>query len=91
MQSQSNIEVHSLPCPPAAEVKEALAKLPPGLPAVLYSLAELADTGGSGQFKVVLDERQHPAISVLAAELSDFQGPALCISIPGASDRQEFH
>lgn len=72
-----------LPCPPAAAIAAALAaQHARGLEA-LCDIAEVAEAAGAAALELWLDARQHPAQSMLLPGLAAFQGPAICVSIPG--------
>ena len=79
----SNMETLDWPCPSSATLAREAAQLPKDVAAVLYSVAELADAAAAERYEVLLDEREHPAQSLLQHEFSEYQGPALCFIIPG--------
>ena len=84
----SNMETLDWPCPSSATLAREAAQLPKDVAAVLYSVAELADAAAAERFEVLLDEREHPAQSLLQHEFSEYQGPALCFIIPGEAPQR---
>lgn len=75
--------MNAWPCPGRDAVAGALSKLPEALSCILYSIADLADAGGAERIRVHLDQRHHPSKSLLQHDFADFQGPAICVTIPG--------
>jgi len=73
-----------LPCAPAAMLAPLLASAAEdGVSHALHDIAEVADAVGAETMEVTLDCRQHGGDSVLLPGLADFQGPAICITLPG--------
>jgi sacsin len=72
-----------VPCPDASLLAQPQATAPEAAAAALWDLAGLADAAGADTLEVVLDARQHPTQSLLQPGLAVFQGPALCVNIPG--------
>ena len=70
-------------CLSASEVAAALAEEQAQASSVLWDIVEFADAAGAESLHVMLDCRQHGQQSLLQPGLSGFQGPALCIAIPG--------
>ena len=71
-----------LRCQSAAEAKASLLRGSDGCSA-LWDIAELADAAGAQSLEVVLDCRRHGEQSLLLPGLAPFQGPAVCVAIPG--------
>lgn len=71
-----------LRCHSAQEARDALLGGSDGASA-LWDVAELADAAGAESLEVVLDCRRHGEQSLLLPGLAPFQGPAVCIAIPG--------
>lgn len=69
-------------CPSASAVAQE-AEGPTAFAEALWDLAVVADAAGAEALEVVLDLRQHAAQSLLQPGLAGFQGPALCIHVPG--------
>ena len=73
-----------LPCPSAAQVAAALADA--GHEGhLLLDLLAAADGLGARAAHFVLDERRHGTQSLLSPALAPFQGPALCLYLPGVT------
>lgn len=76
-----------LPCVPSSVLAPLLAKEKGGgAEHLLADIAELADAAGAETLEITLDERQHGQESLLLLGLAGFQGPAICISLPGAQN-----
>ncbi len=75
-----------LACMPASALAPMLgADWGAGPSHILADIAEAADAAGAGTLEITLDERQHGQESLLLPGLAGFQGPAICITLPGAS------
>lgn len=73
-----------LPCAPASMLAPLLTSAAEdGVTHALHDIAELADAVGAETMEVTLDCRLHGRDSVLLPGLADFQGPAICITLPG--------
>jgi sacsin len=72
-----------MPCERAPAVAAALAGEDAAAPCVLWDIAEFADAVGAEALDITLDCRAHGQQSLLVPGLAGFQGPAICISIPG--------
>ena len=79
----SKVKTEPLACPSKDALQALLTKLPAGVEGLIYSVAEIAERGGGKRLEVFLDQRRHPAVSLLQPGLADSQGPALCFNIPG--------
>ncbi len=72
-----------LPCAPASMIAPLLSAAAEDTVHALLDIAELADAMGAETMEVTLDYRQHGVESLLLPGLADFQGPAICITLPG--------
>ena len=73
-----------LPCAPASVLAPLLADAVEDMTHALFDIAELADAVRCETMEVTLDCRQHGTESLLLPGLAEFQGPALCVMLPGA-------
>lgn len=73
-----------LPCAPASMLAPLLAAAAEDMTHTLFDIAELADAVRCETMEVTLDYRQHGTESLLLPGLAEFQGPALCVMLPGA-------
>ncbi len=80
----STDHTQQLPCPAASSLAAALASQRTRGVEALFDIAEVAEAAGASRMDVWLDARRHPAQSLLQPGLAEFQGPAVCVSIPGA-------
>lgn len=73
-----------MPCAPASMLAPLLGAAAEDMTHTLFDIAELADAVGCETMEVTLDYRQHGTESLLLPGLAEFQGPALCVMLPGA-------
>ena len=74
----------TFPCPSSTQIQEALAGF--GHESnVLLDLLEVADVLGAKGVHFCCDRRLHPSESLLFPTLVEFQGPALCVFMPGVA------
>ena len=76
----------TLPCEDASRLAgklEAQAELGPMR--MLYDISEIIEACGGSHMEVHLDCRKHRNESLLLPGLTQYQGPAICVKLPGES------
>lgn len=83
VQVRTNMTV-ALPCEAAPAIGNVLAAQGDLSPTrMFHDVAEVADACGGTHLEVHLDCRQHRNESLLLPGLGAFQGPAICLKLPG--------